>query len=57
MERVRANRAAYAALATCSNEEVAQVGLLVSSAAMIYDVVFASTTPGQPSIILGFSLN
>ncbi len=24
-ERVRANRAAYAALATCSNEEVAQV--------------------------------
>jgi len=27
MERVRANRAAYAALANCSNEEVAQVGL------------------------------
>ena len=27
MERVRANRAAYAALANCSNEEVAQVSL------------------------------
>lgn len=27
MERVRANRAAYAALANCSNEEVAQVCL------------------------------
>ncbi len=40
MERVRANRAAYAALATCSNEEVAQVGLVVISAAMMHNVVF-----------------
>ena len=31
MERVRANRAAYAALANCSNEEVAQVSTLVLS--------------------------
>lgn len=30
MERVRANRAAYAALANCSNEEVAQVSTPVS---------------------------
>ena len=34
MERVRANRAAYSALATCSNEEVAQVGFVVRSATM-----------------------
>lgn len=40
MERVRANRAAYAALATCSNEEVAQVGLMVCSSAMMQNVDF-----------------
>ncbi len=40
MERVRANRAAYAALASCSNEEVAQVRLVVSSADMMHNVVF-----------------
>ena len=40
MERVRANRAAYAALATCSNEEVAQVGLVVCSSVMMQNVDF-----------------
>ena len=39
MERVRANRAAYAALANCSNEEVAQVGRHHASSAA-HDFVF-----------------
>lgn len=57
MERVRANRAAYTALANCSNEEVAQVGTYLSPPELAVRVHALSATqrtrlavhvPGRP---------
>ena len=39
MERVRANRAAYAALANCSNEEVAQVSIMHLKLMTLYAIL------------------
>ena len=56
MERVRANRAAYSALATCSNEEVAQVGLVVCSSAMMQNVGLLLQNSGHFCAICGITL-